>query len=120
MRTLHNRIQIIWIAVHHVFRAIVPNGGPNLILELRCDGMFGCVHVRHLCVFQALGEFLPCLLLHLVGLSNVEIPDLTRRMLQDFEQVQDLFVLHPFVKVLREKLEQLNRSLGTTLINWLT
>lgn len=100
MRALNDGIQIFWVAVHGVLVAVVADGRPDLLLELRRDSVFRHVHVRDLGVGESVGELLPRLALHLVSFPEVQAPNLAGGPLEDPQETKDLFVSHSFVKIL--------------------
>lgn len=112
MRALDNGINVGRIVMPMVFVPIQPNRFPDLILELRRNGVLRRIHVRYIRVGEALGKLFPSLHLYLVGFTNVETPNFTRRSLQYTQQMKYLFISHSFVEVLhlseRQSLENVS------------
>lgn len=84
MCALNDDIKVVWVVVHVVLLSVESNRFPNFILELCCDGMFAGVHVRHFRLFEARCKCFPRIFRDVVCLANVQAPDATTRLLQNF------------------------------------
>ncbi len=71
MSTLHYHIKIVWVNVQPMLGSILTDHITKFILKFGCDGVFTCVHVCDVGMFQSLGEFRPSFVRDVVGLANV-------------------------------------------------
>ncbi len=71
MSALHNNIEIVGVNVQPVLGSILTNHITESLLDFGSDGVFASVHVCDVGVLQSLGEFRPCFVRDVIGLTNV-------------------------------------------------
>lgn len=105
MGALDNHVKIIWVIVHVVFLTILADRFPDLVLQLRCNGVLAGVHMRNLRLLQSLGKGFPSFIRNIVCFANIQTPYITRRHLKNAEEVEYLFVSHSLVEILWRELK---------------
>ena len=101
MGALHNNIKIVRVDVQPVLRSIVTDHITESLFNFGSDGVFTCVHVCDVGVFQPLGKFCPCFVRDVVGLTNVDTPYAVLGRLEHTEKMHHLIISHGFIEILQ-------------------
>lgn len=114
MRTAHNSIQIVRIAMHRVLGTVVADRFPYRVLEFGRNHVLRCVHVRHFGFAEASSKAFPYGRRDVVGLSNVQAPNLATWTSQNTEKMEHLVILHAFVEILSRGERKKSANVGGT------
>lgn len=101
MGALHNNIKIVRVDVQPVLRTVVTDHITESLFNFGSDGVFTCVHVCDVGVFQPLGKFCPRFVRDVVGLANVDAPYAVLGRLEHTEKMHHLIISHGFIEILQ-------------------
>ena len=101
MGALHNNIKIVRVDVQPVLRSIVTDHITESLFNFGSDGVFTCVHVCDVGVFQPLGKFCPRFVRDVVCLTNVDAPYSVLGRLEHTEKMHHLIISHGFIEILQ-------------------
>ena len=100
VRALNDHIEIVRIYVHIMLFPVFADRKTDFLLHIRGNGVFRGVHVCNFGMNQSLREFLPCRVRNIVVLTDVQTPNIARRLLKDAKKMVNLIVSHSFVEIL--------------------